>query len=134
VAYASTINVPIDDTMAKKPVKGKMPHGLLLRHGEVKFVNASGSTWMNPVARITPAAKALMMKKESFSGLRARNFLPSNGMHTPAAPATRMEAIEHSLYLSAVLLLLFVFPASSHVQSPYVVGRKIIRINSKFKM
>ncbi|KAF9674481.1 hypothetical protein SADUNF_Sadunf10G0131700 [Salix dunnii] len=87
--------------MATKPVNGKLPHGFWARHGEVKLSNASGSMWMNPVARITPAAYALIMKKISFSGLKAFIFLPSRGRPTPIAPATRTESIEPSLYFSA---------------------------------
>jgi hypothetical protein len=82
---------------------------------------------MNPVARITPAAKALIMKKISFSGLRAGTFLPSKGMHTPTALATRMQAIEPSLYFSAALLLSFSLTSASHVQSQHMLGRRRMR-------
>jgi len=83
--------------MATKPVKGNFPHGFSLRQGEVKLSYASGSMWTNPVARITPAAKALTMKNMSFLGLRAGILLLSNGRLTPRAPATSTEAIDPSL-------------------------------------
>ncbi|KAK7836356.1 hypothetical protein CFP56_022691 [Quercus suber] len=72
---------------------------------------------MNPVDNITPAAKALMKKKMSFSGRKAGMAFPSIGIQTPIAPATRMEAIAASLYLRALVLSR---PSSSvsHVQSP----------------
>ena len=72
---------------------------------------------MNPVDNITPAAKALMKKKMSFSGRKAGMVFPSIGIQTPNAPATRMEAIAASLYLRAWVLSR---PSSSvsHVQSP----------------
>ncbi|KAL7227238.1 hypothetical protein ACSBR1_022157 [Camellia fascicularis] len=56
---------------------------------------------MKPVARITPAANALMMKNTSFSGRSAGTDLPSTGRQTPIAPATRIEAMAANLYLSA---------------------------------
>jgi hypothetical protein len=118
--------------MAMRPVKGKILQGFSSRHGDVKLSNASGSMWMNPVARITPAAKALIRKNMSCSGLRVGILLPNNGMLTPTEPAKRMVAIEANLYLSASLL--FVLPAlsASHVQSPdTVVGMRSIRRNMK---
>lgn len=79
---------------------------------------------MKPVARMTPAAKALIMKNTSFSGLRAGIFLLSNGRLTPSAPATRMDAIEPNLYLSASFLFGGV-ASSLHVHSPKtIVGRR----------
>lgn len=102
--------------MATNPVKGNFPHGFSFRHGDVNLSKASGSTWMNPVANITPAAKALMMKKIGFSGCNDGIVFPRIGMQTPTAPATRMEAIAPSLYFRASLLLP---PSSSasHVHS-----------------
>jgi hypothetical protein len=74
------------------------------------------------------------MKKISFSGLKAGIFLPSKGMHTPTALATRMEAIEPSLYFSTAELLSFSLAVESHVQSPDVLGRRRTRTNNIFKI
>ena len=126
----STMSVPIADIMATSPVNGNFPQGFSPRQGEVSLSNASGSMWMKPVARITPAAKALIMKKMWFSGFRAGTFFPSRGMLTPAAPATRMEAIAASLYLSdsPPLLGWSECSASSHEQSDKTkLGRKKMR-------
>ncbi|KAJ0590664.1 hypothetical protein HanIR_Chr04g0200001 [Helianthus annuus] len=92
-------------TIAINPVKGKSPHGCSFKHGDVKLSNASGSTCIKPVANMTPAANALIIKKPSFSGLKAGTTLPMKGIHTPRAPATRMEASAMSLYLRASLFL-----------------------------
>lgn len=118
-----------------KPVKGNFPQGFSPRQGDVKLSNASGSMWMNPVARITPAAKALIMKKISFSGLKLGILRPSSGMLTPTAPAKRIVAIEANLYLSASLLFFSVISASHvQLQSPDTrVGERIIKRNRKEK-
>lgn len=92
------------ESIATNPANGKFPHGFSPRHGLVKLLKASGRTWMKPVARITPAAKALIMKKTSFSGRRAGILLPNIGRETPIALATRMEQIATSLNLRAVVL------------------------------
>ncbi|MFS8002958.1 hypothetical protein Hanom_Chr13g01208191 [Helianthus anomalus] len=57
--------------------------------------------WTNPVARITPAAKALAAKKRLVSVLRNRRFLPINGMATPIMPAIRIAAIATNLRMRA---------------------------------
>lgn len=62
---------------------------------------ASGSMWTNPVARITPAAKALAAKKRLVSVLRNLRFFPINGMATPIIPAKRMEAMATNLRMRA---------------------------------
>lgn len=65
------------------------------------------------MARITPAAKALITKNTSFS----TKALPRIGRETPIALAVRIEAIAASLYFNASDL--FSSPVSdSHVQSP----------------
>jgi hypothetical protein len=104
VAKVSIIIVPIAESIAMKPVNGKFPHGFWLRQGLVKLSNASGNTWMNPVASITPAAKALIMKKISFSGRKVGIFLPNIGRETPIALAIRIELIATSLNLRAFAL------------------------------
>ncbi|KAK8705800.1 hypothetical protein V6N13_049391 [Hibiscus sabdariffa] len=76
---------------------------------------------MNPVARITPAANALIMKNRSFSGLNAGIRDPNNGRLTPIAPATRMEAMAPSLYRSASALSRRT-PSSSQVHSQETVA------------
>lgn len=60
---------------------------------------------MNPVAKITPAANALIKKNTSLSGLTYETFLTKNGRETPAALAMRIETIATSLYLSASVVL-----------------------------
>lgn len=77
--------------MAAKPAKGKLCQGLSFKQGEVRLSKPSGKMWMKPVARMTPAAKALMIKKTSLSGEIAGIHLPRIGRQTPMAPATRME-------------------------------------------
>jgi hypothetical protein len=122
--------------MAMKPVKGNFPHGFSLRQGDVNLSKASGSMWINPVAKITPAANALIMKKISCSGLRVGTLLPSNGMLTPTAPVKRMVTIEAILYLSASPLF-FSVVSPSHVHSPDTIegaGERSSRRNKSLKM
>jgi len=67
--------------IATKPMKGKSPHGCSFKQGKVRFSKASGNTWMKAVAKITPTAKAFMIKKISFSRLNAGITFPRRGMH-----------------------------------------------------
>lgn len=53
-------------SMATNPAKGNLHPGFLLGDGEVKLSTTSGSIWMKPDARMTPAAEALMIKNMSF--------------------------------------------------------------------
>ncbi|PON88508.1 hypothetical protein TorRG33x02_157220 [Trema orientale] len=72
---------------------------------------------MKPVARITPAAKALTMKKISFSGRRVGIFFPKTGRETPTALATSIEVIATSLNCKALALSRFSLPVSLQVHS-----------------
>lgn len=72
---------------------------------------------MKPVARITPAAKALTIKKISLSGRRAGIFFPKIGRETPSALAMSIEVIATSLNCSALALSLFSVPVSLPVHS-----------------
>ncbi|KAH6785244.1 hypothetical protein C2S51_037699 [Perilla frutescens var. frutescens] len=101
--------------MAINPVNGKSFHGCSSIF--VKLSKASGKTCMNPVDRITPAANAFTMKKRLLSGLNAGNLLAATGRHTPAAPATRIDASAAALYLSARVLFRSSF-SGSLVQLP----------------
>jgi len=125
------MRVPMAVHIATNPVKGKSPHGCSLRQGEVRFSKASGNTWMNAVAKITPAAKAFIMKKISFSGLNAGITLPRRGIHNPIALAIRID-------IKAIILYLIAFTLSwsssslSHVHSAVTrVGRTTNKINIK---
>ncbi|KAJ0928548.1 hypothetical protein HanRHA438_Chr04g0195321 [Helianthus annuus] len=109
-------------TIAISPVKGKSPHGCSFKHGFVNLSNASGSTCIKPVANMTPAANALIIKKPSFSGLKAGTTLPMKGIHTPSAPATRMEASAMSLYWRASFFLpSFSSGSQGHLAKTWVV-------------
>lgn len=72
---------------------------------------------MNPVASITPAAKALIMKNMSFSGRRAENLRPRRGRLMPAAPEVRTPAMAASLSLSAC----FAWRCSAFSRPPWLV-------------
>ncbi|OMP03765.1 hypothetical protein COLO4_10211 [Corchorus olitorius] len=84
---------------------GKFCQGLQWREVDVKFSVASGRTWINPVANIIPAAKALIMKKKFLSGRKALIVFPSRGTQTPMAPATKMDAMAAAWYFRAKGLL-----------------------------
>ena len=50
-----------------------------------------------PVARMTPAAKALVAIKKLESAFRSRQFLPTNRTATVVNPGKRMEVIATNL-------------------------------------
>lgn len=85
---------------------------------------------MKPVDNITPAAKALMIKKISFSGLNAGITLPRSGIQTPIALATSIDANAAILYLRALDLSLS-SSSSSHVHS---ASAKVGSIIKRMKM
>ncbi|OAY83532.1 hypothetical protein ACMD2_00257 [Ananas comosus] len=89
----STIRVAIAPTMAPNPAKGNFCQTLSSppRQSEVRSSNASGRMWMKPVARMTPAAKALIAKNTSRSGRSAGTVRLRCGRQQPMAPQTRME-------------------------------------------
>ena len=87
-------------------MNGKLPQGFWPRQGLVKLSKASGNMWINPVARITPAAKALIMKKMLFSGFKVGIFLPTIGSETPSPLAIRIVHIATSLNFRASVLFL----------------------------
>ncbi|KAH1252610.1 hypothetical protein GmHk_04G009537 [Glycine max] len=84
--------------MAKNPVKGNLDHGNEGRHGCWSASVASESMWTNPVARMTPAAKALAATKRLPS---VRRCFRTSGMAIPAMPARRMEAMAKNLRSNA---------------------------------
>lgn len=59
---------------------------------------------MNPVDRITPAAKAFVTKKKDVSGRREGKTLPKRGKRTPITPASRTAGMAAILYLRAPAL------------------------------
>lgn len=77
----------------KNSENGNFDQGYSGKHESVSADVASGNMWTKPVARMTPAAKALAAKKVLESVRRKRRFLPNKGMATPASPAVRMAAI-----------------------------------------
>lgn len=83
--------------MAKKPQKGNLDHGYSGRHGLDSASEPPDSMWTNPVARITPAAKALAATKRLPSVLRKLRFFPTRGMAIPITPEVRIAAI--AMYL-----------------------------------
>ncbi|KAH1244581.1 hypothetical protein GmHk_06G015168 [Glycine max] len=87
--------------MAKKPVKGNLDHGNAGRHGWRSALVASESMCTNPVARMTPAAKALAATKRLPSVRRKRRCFPMSGMAIPAMPERRMEAMATNLRTNA---------------------------------
>ncbi|QCE02874.1 hypothetical protein DEO72_LG8g890 [Vigna unguiculata] len=99
------MRVPMAVHIATKPVKGKSPHGCSFKQGEVRFSKASGNTWMNPVARITPAARAFIKTKIFFSGLKAGITLLRRGIHTPIALAIKIDTKAIILYLKDLAVL-----------------------------
>lgn len=82
-----------DAIIAKNPAKGNLDHGNIGKHGSDNASEPSGNMWTNPVARITPAAKALAATKRFPSVCRNRRFFPTRGSAIPAIPAARMEQI-----------------------------------------
>lgn len=93
--------------MATNPVKGKSFQGEEeLKQGLFKLSNASGNTWTKPVDRMTPAAKALIIKKRLFSGSKAETRLPRIGRETPIPLAIKMERTPPVLYFNARFLSL----------------------------
>lgn len=87
--------------IAKNPVKGNFLHGYDGRHGSLSASDASLSMWTKPVARMTPAAKALAATKRLLSVRRNRQCFPTRGMATPAKPQMRMEAMATNLRTNA---------------------------------
>ncbi|VFR00733.1 unnamed protein product [Cuscuta campestris] len=56
------------------------------RHRLPELSNGSGSTWTNPVAKITPAANAFTRTKRLLSGVNSGNLLPATSeIETPTA-------------------------------------------------
>uniref|UniRef100_A0A803P6Y7 Uncharacterized protein n=1 Tax=Cannabis sativa TaxID=3483 RepID=A0A803P6Y7_CANSA len=132
VAKDSIINVPIAESIATNPAKGNFLHGFSLRQGLVKLSYASGSTWMNPVDKITPAAKALMRKYMSLFGFREGKFFTKNGRHTPSAPLDRTEPMAMSLYERASDFLWSSSCVSHvHVEDNTMVGNDRTRVTTK---
>ena len=88
--------------MAKNPAKGNLDHGYSGKHESVSASEASDSMWTNPVARITPAAKALAATKRLPSVWRKRRRFPKSGIAIPVIPAKRIDAIATNLRTNAV--------------------------------
>jgi len=104
--------------MAARPVKGNFPHGSSFKHGLLKLSNASGRIWINPVDKITPAAKALIKKNQLLPGVRLGMFLPAIGRDTPMALEMRMAMMAPILYLIVMLFGSWVRSSASQVHSP----------------
>ncbi|CAA7402913.1 unnamed protein product [Spirodela intermedia] len=75
------------------PGKGNSDHGQCGRQGLVRASCPSGSMWTNPVARMTPAAKALIRANVLESVLRNRRFRPNRGIAIPTTLVVRITAI-----------------------------------------
>lgn len=65
------MSVKIADNIATNPVNGNLCHGLSAKQLDLNMSKESGKTCMNPVARMMPEAKALIMINKLRSGLRA---------------------------------------------------------------
>ena len=87
--------------MANMPENGNFDQGYFGRQESESADEPSGSMWTNPVARMTPAAKALAAKKMFPSVRRNRRFFPTRGMATPDTPATRIAAMATNLRICA---------------------------------
>ena len=79
--------------MAMNPAHANFDHGWAGKHGLAKVLCALGNMCTNAVAKITPAANALEMKKRFPSVLRNLRFRPRRGNKMPRALAVRMVAI-----------------------------------------
>lgn len=121
--------------MAARPVKGNFPHGSSFRQGLVKVSNASGRIWINPVDKITPAAKALIKKNRLLPGVRAGTFLPAMGRDTPIALEMRMAIMAPILYLIVMVFGSWVRSSASQVHSPatWVVSGRSTRRGNKME-
>ena len=106
------MRVPMAVHIATKPVKGKSPQGCSFKHGDARFSNASGKTWMKPVARITPAARAFIKTKIFFSGLKAGITLPRRGIQTPIPLPIKIDSKAIILYFKDLAVLLSSFSPS----------------------
>lgn len=91
VAIESIAIVTIADNIATNPVKGNLCHGFSFKQLDDNMSNESGSTCMNPVARMIPAANALTITKRLRSGFSAGIERVTNGRHTPIILVTKME-------------------------------------------
>lgn len=78
-----------------------MDHGYSGRQGLDRASEPPDSMCTKPVARITPAAKALAATKRLPSVRRKLRCLPTRGMAIPTTPAVRIEAIAMNLRMSA---------------------------------
>lgn len=87
--------------MAKNPANGNFDQGYSGKHGSESADVPPDSMCTNPVARITPAAKALAATK-MLPSVR-RNFLcfPTSGIAIPQTPATRIDAMATNLSVKA---------------------------------
>lgn len=89
---------------------------------------------MNPVARITPAAKALIRKWGPLLGCNADMFWSKSGREIPRALEIRIEAIAMSLYLNASVLSWSLYSVS-HVHFAWdKVGWKRMDRNKNISM
>lgn len=87
--------------MAKNPAKGNLDQGLVGRQGSERALVAAESMCTKPVARMTPAAKALAATKRLLSVRRKRHCFPTKGMAIPTTPAIRIDPIAMTLRTSA---------------------------------
>ncbi|KAH0990160.1 hypothetical protein GBA52_001643 [Prunus armeniaca] len=83
VATKSTSNVASEAIMAKKPENGNLAHGNSGKHGLFNASDPPLSMCTNPVARMTPAAKALAATKRLLSVRRNRRFFSYEGNGYP---------------------------------------------------
>nr|GEV16856.1 hypothetical protein [Tanacetum cinerariifolium] len=94
------------DNIATNPVKGNLCQGLSGKQLDLSMSKESGKTCMNPVARMMPEAKALMMMKRLRSGLSAGTERAMRGKETPMMLVKRIEAMPMSFNVRAFDLLL----------------------------
>lgn len=87
--------------MAKNPGNGNFDQGYLGKQGSERASVPPESMWTKPVARITPAAKALAATKRLPSVRRNLRCLPMSGIAMPATPASRIEAMAMSFNFNA---------------------------------
>lgn len=100
------MSVKIADNIATNPVNGNLCHGFSAKQLDLNMPKESGKTCMNPVARMIPEAKALMMMKRLRSGLRAGTERVTRGRETPMMLVMRIEAMPMSFNGRALVLLL----------------------------
>lgn len=99
------MSVTNPESIATNPENGNLCQGFSSRHGELSMSKESGSTCMNPVARIIPEAKALTIAKRSRSGRRAGIDREKSGAQTPKKLVARIAAIAMILRGSALAWL-----------------------------